>query len=234
MEWLAEVSETEPFGVKTTEAPQYRRVAMQRQADGDDADDGAGGPGAGIERRTGIVAGDGFAFVSHTGEVFPSGFLPESAGNVRDRSITELYRDSSLFQSLRDRDQLSGKCGACPYRHVCGGSRSRAFAHTGDPLASDPLCPFVPEGTTGRSPGTTPTARRAASRAGSERSLFERSIFVTPMDRTAVAAVAGTVDARRPPPNTFAVGLGPYLQYRDRVTRGRPVYRPCRRYRLPR
>ncbi|PGF14707.1 radical SAM/SPASM domain-containing protein [Natrinema sp. CBA1119] len=154
MEWLAEVSETEPFGVKTTEAPQYRRVAMQRQRrrTDADADDGAGGPGAGIERRTGIVAGDGFAFVSHTGEVFPSGFLPESAGNVRDRSITELYRDSSLFQSLRDRDQLSGKCGACPYRHVCGGSRSRAFAHTGDPLASDPLCPFVPEGYDGPLP----------------------------------------------------------------------------------
>jgi len=107
---------------------------MQRQADGDDADDGAGGPGAGIERRTGIVAGDGFAFVSHTGEVFPSGFLPESAGNVRDRSITELYRDSSLFQSLRDRDQLSGKWGlsvpprlrrqslarVCPHRRPTG------------------------------------------------------------------------------------------------------------------
>ncbi|QCS42963.1 TIGR04053 family radical SAM/SPASM domain-containing protein [Natrinema versiforme] len=149
MEWLAEVSDEEPFGVKTTEAPQYRRVAMQRQqgqasddAEGDGSD---GTPNPGIERRTGIVAGDGFGFVSHTGEVFPSGFLPESAGNVRDRPVTELYRDSELFQSLRDRDQLSGKCGACPYRNVCGGSRSRAFAHTGDPLASDPLCPFVPE-----------------------------------------------------------------------------------------
>ncbi|MGQ3414187.1 TIGR04053 family radical SAM/SPASM domain-containing protein [Natrinema sp. LN54] len=149
MEWLAEVSDEEPFGVKTTEAPQYRRVAMQRQqgqasdeAEGDGSD---GTPNPGIKRRTGIVAGDGFAFVSHTGEVFPSGFLPESAGNVRDRPVTELYRDSDLFRSLRDRDQLSGKCGACPYRNVCGGSRSRAFAHTGDPLASDPLCPFVPE-----------------------------------------------------------------------------------------
>ncbi|ELY74616.1 TIGR04053 family radical SAM/SPASM domain-containing protein [Natrinema pallidum] len=152
MEWLHEVSETEPFGVKTTEAPQYRRVAMQRRADGDETDNGAAGPGAGIERRTGIVAGDGFAFVSHTGEMFPSGFLPESAGNVRERPVTELYRESELFQSLRDRDNLSGKCGACPYRHVCGGSRSRAFAHTGDPLASDPLCPFVPEGYDGPLP----------------------------------------------------------------------------------
>ncbi|MDF9746495.1 TIGR04053 family radical SAM/SPASM domain-containing protein [Natrinema salsiterrestre] len=148
MEWLAEVSETEPFGVKTTEAPQYRRVAMQREADAD-GDEGAN---PGVKRRTGIVAGDGFAFVSHTGEVFPSGFLPESVGNVRDRPVTELYRESDLFRSLRDRDQLSGKCGACPYRNVCGGSRSRAFAHTGDPLASDPLCPFVPEGYDGPLP----------------------------------------------------------------------------------
>ncbi|SEQ36560.1 TIGR04053 family radical SAM/SPASM domain-containing protein [Natrinema salaciae] len=152
MEWLHEVSETEPFGVKTTEAPQYRRVAMQRRAGAAGTDDGSPGPGAGIERRTGIVAGDGFAFVSHTGEVFPSGFLPESAGNVRDRPVTERYRESPLFRSLRDRDNLSGKCGACPYRHVCGGSRSRAFAHTGDPLASDPLCPFVPEGYEGPLP----------------------------------------------------------------------------------
>ncbi|OAQ53714.1 hypothetical protein HTG_05490 [Natrinema mahii] len=154
MEWLHEVSDTEPFGVKTTEAPQYRRVAMQRRADAEESDGGPGGPGPGdgIERRTGIVAGDGFAFVSHTGEVFPSGFLPESAGNVREQPVTEIYRDSELFRSLRDRDELSGKCGACPYRHVCGGSRSRAFAHTGDPFASDPLCPFVPEGYDGPLP----------------------------------------------------------------------------------
>ncbi|RZV08906.1 radical SAM protein [Natrinema hispanicum] len=145
MAWLAEVSETEPFGVKTTEAPQYRRVVMQRRGETADGGEKGAAPDPGVKRRTGIVAGDGFAFVSHTGEVFPSGFLPESAGNVRDRPVTDSYRNSALFQSLRDRDRLSGKCGACPYRHVCGGSRSRAFAHTGDPLASDPLCPFVPE-----------------------------------------------------------------------------------------
>jgi MoaA/NifB/PqqE/SkfB family radical SAM enzyme len=56
-----------------------------------------------------------------------------------------MYRDSDLFQSLRDPDGFRGKCGACEFRHVCGGSRSRAYAHTGDPLASDPLCPYVPE-----------------------------------------------------------------------------------------
>ncbi|MFC7157441.1 radical SAM protein [Halomarina halobia] len=148
MEWLREVSETAPFGVKTTEAPHYRRVAIERRAGGAErAPDGIG-------RRTGIVAGDGFAFVSHTGEIYPSGFLPKSAGNVREGGIVEPYRRSDLFRSLRDRDALRGKCGACPYRHVCGGSRSRAYAYTGDPFESDPLCPYVPDGYDGPLPAT--------------------------------------------------------------------------------
>ncbi|ELZ04799.1 Radical SAM domain protein [Natrialba chahannaoensis JCM 10990] len=164
MSWLQGVSESEPFGVKTTEAPQYRRVCVQSRSEAENTDgtgsDGNGGPSVGastgLQRRGGIVAGDGFAFVSHTGEVYPSGFLPRSAGSVRDRALTELYRDSELFTSLRDRDQLSGKCGACPYRAVCGGSRSRAYAHSGDPLTSDPLCPYVPEGYDGELPWDDP------------------------------------------------------------------------------
>ncbi|PHQ37457.1 radical SAM/SPASM domain-containing protein [Halorubrum persicum] len=143
MEWLHGVAEAEPFGVKTTEAPFYRRVGLQ--ADGDQS---------AIRRRGGITAGCGFAFVSHTGEAYPSGFLPESAGNVRDRSIVDLYRNTDLFESLRDPDRLKGKCGACEFRQVCGGSRSRAFAATGDPLESDPLCPYVPEGYDGALPAT--------------------------------------------------------------------------------
>jgi radical SAM protein with 4Fe4S-binding SPASM domain len=90
--------------------------------------------------------------VSHTGELYPSGFLPESAGNVRERSVVDCYRNADLFERLRNPDTLEGKCGACPYRGVCGGSRSRAYAHTGDPLASDPLCAFVPEGYDGPLP----------------------------------------------------------------------------------
>jgi radical SAM protein with 4Fe4S-binding SPASM domain len=132
MAWLGTVSEAEAFGVKTTEAPHYRRVMAQEGNDG-------------AKRRGGVIAGDGFAFVSRTGEMYPSGFLPESVGNVKDDDPVELYRNSELFQRLRDRDQLAGKCGVCPFRSVCGGSRSRAYAYTGDPLASDPLCPFVPE-----------------------------------------------------------------------------------------
>ncbi len=137
MAWLAEVADEEPFGVKTTEAPQFRRVKLQQRDAGSDA---------GLERRSGIVAGDGFAFVSHTGEIYPSGFLPKSAGNVREDDLVDVYRESQLFTELRDRDALSGTCGECEFRQVCGGSRSRAFAHTGDPLASDPLCPYDPDG----------------------------------------------------------------------------------------
>jgi radical SAM protein len=161
MEWLNEVSSEEPFGLKTTEAPHYRRVAMQRQraegpensgSTGESADSGSSnssGPG----RRGGIVAGDGFAFVSHTGEVYPSGFLPESSGTVPEESIVDVYRDADLFERLRDRSELGGKCGACEFKHVCGGSRSRAYATTGDPFAADPLCPYVPEGYDGPMPG---------------------------------------------------------------------------------
>ncbi|WP_226022628.1 TIGR04053 family radical SAM/SPASM domain-containing protein [Halomicrobium salinisoli] len=147
MDWLHEVREERPFGIKTTEAPHFRRVGLQRRR-GEAGDGDAGG----TKRRAGIVAGDGFAFVSHTGEVYPSGFLPKPAGDVREDDLIEVYRDSDLFTSLRDRDQLRGKCGSCEFREVCGGSRSRAYATTGDPLASDPLCSYVPEGYDGPLP----------------------------------------------------------------------------------
>ncbi|WP_096388958.1 TIGR04053 family radical SAM/SPASM domain-containing protein [Halopenitus persicus] len=140
MEWLQTVADEDRFGVKTTEAPFYRRVGLQRTAGDADETNTEASP-----RRAGITAGRGFAFVSHTGEVYPSGFLPESAGNVRDRSVVDVYRNADLFEDLRDPDAYRGKCGACEFRHVCGGSRSRAYATTGDPLASDPLCPYVPE-----------------------------------------------------------------------------------------
>jgi radical SAM protein with 4Fe4S-binding SPASM domain len=148
MGWLDGVARDADFGVKTTEAPHFRRVrAQQARERGDD-----GGP----SRRGGITAGDGFAFVSHVGDVYPSGFLPESAGNVRAQSIVDIYRDCDLFERLRDKDSLTGKCGACEFRHTCGGSRSRAYATSGDPMASDPLCPYVPQGYDGPLPDGQP------------------------------------------------------------------------------
>ena len=144
MTFLDDVGRAEDFRVKTTEAPHFRRVKAQRaRARGDDS---------GPRRRGGITAGDGFAFVSHTGAVYPSGFFPKSAGDVREASIVDVYRHSDLFEQLREKDDLGGKCGACEFRHVCGGSRSRAYAATGDPMGSDPLCEYVPEGYDGALP----------------------------------------------------------------------------------
>jgi radical SAM protein with 4Fe4S-binding SPASM domain len=91
-----------------------------------------------------VNAGRGFVFISHRGDVCPSGFLPLSAGNVRNESLREIYRNSELFRSLRDRTRLKGRCGRCPFLTVCGGSRSRAYATTGDTFADDPLCAYQP------------------------------------------------------------------------------------------
>ncbi|MGB9960728.1 TIGR04053 family radical SAM/SPASM domain-containing protein (plasmid) [Halobacterium sp. MBLA0001] len=160
MEWLCDVADDAPFGVKTTEAPHYRRVALQRR---DEPEGVSHSSPDGIGRRMGVTAGNGFAFVSYLGDVYPSGFLPDTAGNVREEGIVDVYRDSNLFQSLRDSDALRGKCGACEYRHVCGGSRSRAYAYTQDPLASDPLCAYVPDEYNGPLPEQSFSTRDASS-----------------------------------------------------------------------
>ena len=141
LEWLHDVRETSGFALKTTEAPAFRRVGLERDGVDPASLTPTRGPPA---TRPAARAGDGFAFVSHVGEVYPSGFLPESVGNVREASLVDLYRESDLFERLRDTEALGGKCGVCPYRQVCGGSRSRAYAATGDPLGPDPLCPYEP------------------------------------------------------------------------------------------
>ncbi len=128
---LYDISRRVRFGIKTTEAPMYRRVVAQRG-------------GQGVPRFAGINDAKGFAFVSHTGDVFPSGFLPRSAGNVREHDLADLYRESPLFRDLRDPGKLKGRCGACEFRESCGGSRARAYAMTGDPLAAEPLCVYEP------------------------------------------------------------------------------------------
>jgi radical SAM protein with 4Fe4S-binding SPASM domain len=94
----------------------------------------------------GINSGRGFVFVSRTGEIYPSGFLPISSGNVRRQSLVDVYQNGALFQVLRDTSCLKGKCGFCQYRNLCGGSRSRAYALTGDYLAEEPRCPHHPAG----------------------------------------------------------------------------------------
>ncbi len=153
--WLYDLSRSAPFDVRTTAAQHYRRVVIQRRrqeaATNDDADKALTVTGAGYsfadglgQSGKGVNDGNGFAFVSHIGDVCPSGFLPLSAGNVREQSFVEIYRHSQLFQELRDYSLLKGKCGLCDFREVCGGSRARAFAVTGDYLESDPYCAYIP------------------------------------------------------------------------------------------
>lgn len=140
--WLFELSGTAPFAIKTTEAPHFRRVALLRMLRaGMSLEEILRTP---VARGFGVRDGNGIVFVSHTGEVYPSGFLPLRVGNVRQQSLVELYQSSEWFVRLRDTDRLGGKCGRCPFRDICGGSRARAYAHTGDPMASDPLCPYEP------------------------------------------------------------------------------------------
>ncbi|MFQ5668084.1 MAG: TIGR04053 family radical SAM/SPASM domain-containing protein [Candidatus Binatia bacterium] len=153
---LYRVQKRSRFIVKVTEAPHYRRYVAQHEARGGGrapAHPGilprllqrSEGPGhtVGLARR-GVNAGNGFAFVSHTGDVFPSGFLPLCAGNVRSQELAEIYRHSPLFRALRDADALLGRCGRCEYRTICGGSRSRAYALTRNHLATDPWCGYEP------------------------------------------------------------------------------------------
>ena len=146
LEDLAQIGETRPFQIKTTGAPQLRRVLLTRKAREvptgllRDVHEGA------VRGPRGVTDGVGFLFVSHTGDVFPSGFLPLRAGNIREEPVARIYRDSPLFRSLRDADGLGGKCGACPFRSVCGGSRARAWAATDDPTSEDPGCAYVPRG----------------------------------------------------------------------------------------
>ena len=158
------------ISLKTTEGHHYKRVILQRSvldARGLAAEDYMPLNGtyhqlkAGLEEVTRgtempshpdrmrrapmhVNSADGFVFISLRGEVFPSGYLPLSAGNIRETPLGDIYRDSPLFQALRDKSQLKGRCGKCEFRAICGGSRSRAFAVTGDVLAEEPFCAYEP------------------------------------------------------------------------------------------
>lgn len=135
LRWMWHFSRTTGCAVKATEAPFYRRVVAEAAA-------AAGVPAPQVS--AGVNDGKGFVFISHIGEIQPSGFLPVTAGLIRQHSLADVYRTSPVFTALRDPSRLKGKCGACEYRSFCGGSRSRAYAATGDFLASDPACPYVP------------------------------------------------------------------------------------------
>jgi radical SAM protein len=150
--WLYDLSKTAPFDIKSTAAPMYRRVAIERRraelgGDKPVTFQGAGFQYAdGLNRPTrGVNDGNGFLFISHIGDIQPSGFLPITAGNVRMHDVIEIYRNSPLFTDLRSPDKIKGRCGKCEYRDVCGGQRGRAYGITGDYLETDPACAFQPK-----------------------------------------------------------------------------------------
>ncbi|WP_241974923.1 TIGR04053 family radical SAM/SPASM domain-containing protein [Cryobacterium mannosilyticum] len=161
LHWLHDVSEL--VAIKTTEAPHYRRIALQRAGVVDlDSAFPVGPLRAALREATACLltgdeprrrmprppidvnSGRGFAFVDHVGLVYPSGFLPVSVGSVHERPFPEIYREAQLLQELRSPDLFGGRCGHCEFRTVCGGSRSHAYAVTGDPLAEDPSCGYQP------------------------------------------------------------------------------------------
>ena len=140
-ERIYELAQEVPFKIKTTEAQHYRRYVLQQRKY---ERPGFSTFADGVPGILPINEGKGFMFVSHTGEVQPSGFLPLSAGNVRNEHVRDIYRDSELFRSMRNVEKLGGKCGQCEFQQICGGSRARAYAVTGDAFSEDPSCVYVP------------------------------------------------------------------------------------------
>ena len=169
---IYELSLRDNFQIKTTEAMHYRRYLLQHNLEERKMGHGHGArPTANESRSTTHDArpyepgapttnaasrnhswatrrvndGKGFMFISHVGNVYPSGFLPIHAGNIRETPLAEIYRNAPIFKALRDTKRLEGKCGACEFKEICGGSRARAYALTGDPLAQEPCCIYQPK-----------------------------------------------------------------------------------------
>jgi radical SAM protein with 4Fe4S-binding SPASM domain len=161
--WLYDLSKSAPYDITPREGYHYRRVLLQRRAQE------MGIPVKMLLEQTsqrpttptelvspashpkipraplGVNDGKGVVFVSHTGDVQPSGFLPLVGGNILEKPLVEIYRHASLFTQIRDYAQLKGKCGLCEFKNICGGSRARAYALTGDYMQSDPYCVYRPQ-----------------------------------------------------------------------------------------
>ena len=147
-EKLWQHAQRQPYAIKTTEAPHYRRFVLQRSGTPLAGPSGTRGAAPGRMHRAplGVWDGRGVMFVSHTGEVYPAGFLPLVCGRFPSDSVVTVYQSHPTFRALRTPDQFQGKCGICEYRYACGGSRARAYAVTGNPYESEPDCVYVPGG----------------------------------------------------------------------------------------
>jgi AdoMet-dependent heme synthase len=140
--WFYDRSSQVPIQLKATCAPHYHRILRQRaRAEGKKVDVQTFGLDA---VSKGCLGGQGFVFVSHSGQVQPCGYLDLDCGQVRQKEFGEIYRSSPVFLDFRDQDRYKGKCGVCEYWKVCGGCRARAYAATGDYMAEEPLCLYQP------------------------------------------------------------------------------------------
>lgn len=132
-------SHRQAYRIKTTEAPHYRRFMMRQERL-----TLSGHKVPAPFSATGINDGKGVLFVGHTGEIYPSGFMPFCCGQFPQQNVLEVYQESPLLKDLRNPNRLEGKCRQCEYRTICGGSRARAFALTGNPFAEEPDCAYRP------------------------------------------------------------------------------------------
>jgi heme b synthase len=153
LNWLYDKEQEGLLELKATCAPHYFRIVRQRMAaekrqapPGQERQRGAAAaPSSDLHAMTkGCLAGTGVCFVSHKGEVFPCGYLPLSAGSVREQPLEQIWRDAPIFRELRDPDLLQGKCGRCEFRRICGGCRARAYGLSGDYLDEEPFCVYEP------------------------------------------------------------------------------------------
>ena len=147
-------NQKQAYAIKTTEAPHYRRYVLQ-QTSRKGTKRPSENPVDASEtssilqnriRSVGVNDGRGAMFVSHLGEYFPSGFMPTRCGQFPHDNIVTAYQESAMMKMLRDSNQLKGKCRKCEYRKICGGSRARSFALTGDPMESEVDCVYQPTG----------------------------------------------------------------------------------------
>ncbi|MGP8330730.1 MAG: heme b synthase [Methanosarcinaceae archaeon] len=142
LNWFYDQQKTAKIQLKATCAPHYFRIMRQRaKKEGIEISIDTHG----YEAMTkGCLGGTGFCFVSSIGEVYPCGYLPVLAGNIKEQDFKDIWDNAKVFNDLRDTGKLKGKCGICGYKEVCSGCRARAYAATGDYMAEEPYCIYVP------------------------------------------------------------------------------------------
>lgn len=145
LQFIYNASCTSPIPIKITCAPQYTRVIAQQQHQQQKEPAQTSTHGGKHVSGRGCMAGNGFCFISHVGEVFGCGFLPIPAGNIRQQSFKQIYQQSPLFIELRNHNLLKGKCGTCEYKTTCGGCRARALAIHKNHLEEEPYCVYTPK-----------------------------------------------------------------------------------------